>query len=187
MNSGRSHRCTAACRGSGSRTRVASSGRVPTRSIRERRSFTVACGSDRWLVGGHPFSCVDDRPPVDQLTDEFPLRLTTGRVLDSYNTGVQSGKFASPIRSGDALELSADDAGSLGLVVGDRVLVSSRRGSIEMTVEVDPDLPWSGVHDIPLSEIADVNQLTSDAWDASSGTSEFKAAAIRVERVEAGA
>ena len=132
-----------------------------------------------------PFSCVDDRPPVDLLTDEFPLRLTTGRVLDSYNTGVQSGKFNSPIRSGDALELSTDDAGSLGLVVGDRVMVSSRRGSIEMTVGVDPDLPvglaFTTFH---FPEIADVNQLTSDAWDTSSGTSEFKAAAIRVERVE---
>lgn len=132
-----------------------------------------------------PFSCVDDRPPVDLLTDEFPLRLTTGRVLDSYNTGVQSGKFNSPIRSGEALELSTDDAGSLGLVVGDRVMVSSRRGSIEMTVGVDPDLPvglaFTTFH---FPEIADVNQLTSDAWDTSSGTSEFKAAAIRVERVE---
>ncbi len=132
-----------------------------------------------------PFSCVDDHPPVDQLTDEFPLRLTTGRVLDSYNTGVQSGKFNSPIRSGDALELSTDDARSLGLVRGDRALVSSRRGSIEMTVAVDPDLPvglaFTTFH---FPEIADVNQLTSDAWDTSSGTSEFKAAAIRVEKLE---
>jgi formate dehydrogenase major subunit len=141
-------------------------------------------------IGGRraPFSCVDDHPPVDQLTDEFPLRLTTGRVLDSYNTGVQSGKFNSPIRSGDALELSADDAGSLGLARGDRVMVSSRRGSIEMTVAVDPDLPvglaFTTFH---FPESADVNQLTSDAWDTRSGTSEFKAAAIRVEKLDVAA
>jgi len=122
---------------------------------------------------------------VDELTDEYPLRLTTGRVLDSYNTGVQSGKFNSPIRSGDALEVSRIDAELLGLVVGEKVLVSSRRGSIQMTVAVDPDLPvglaFTTFH---FPELADVNQLTSDAWDTSSGTSEFKAAAIRVEKVE---
>ena len=132
-----------------------------------------------------PFSCVDDRPPVDELTDEYPLRLTTGRVLDSYNTGVQSGRFNSPIRSGEALEVSRVDAKLLGLAAGERVLVSSRRGSIQMTVAVDPDLPvglaFTTFH---FPELADVNQLTSDAWDTSSGTSEFKAAAIRIDKVE---
>jgi len=135
-----------------------------------------------------PFSCVDDRPPADELTDEFPLRLTTGRVLDSYNTGVQSGKFNSPIRSGEALEVSQVDAESLGLAAGERVLVSSRRGSIEMTVAVDPDLPeglaFTTFH---FPELADVNQLTNEAWDPKSGTSEFKATAIRVDKVEVSA
>ena len=38
-----------------------------------------------------PFVPVDHDPPVDKLADEYPIRLTTGRRLDSYNTGVQSG------------------------------------------------------------------------------------------------
>jgi formate dehydrogenase major subunit len=53
-----------------------------------------------------PFSLVDHDPPVDQLDDDFPIRLTTGRRLDSYNTGVQSGGYSSPLRHGEALELS---------------------------------------------------------------------------------
>ncbi len=139
-------------------------------------------------VGGRraPFSCVDHRPPVDELTDEFPLRLTTGRVLDSYNTGVQSGVYASPIRSGEALDMSPADAERIGVADGERVHVSSRRGSIEMTVSLDPDLAvglaFTTFH---FPGVADVNQLTSDAWDTRSGTSEFKAAAVRVERLEA--
>ena len=40
-----------------------------------------------------PFVPVDHDPPVDQLTDEYPIRLTTGRRLDSYNTGVQTGRL----------------------------------------------------------------------------------------------
>ena len=53
-----------------------------------------------------------------------------------------------------------------------------------MTVEIDPDLPvglaFTTFH---FPELADVNQLTNDAWDPKSGTAEFKAAAIRVEKL----
>ncbi len=137
-------------------------------------------------IGGRraPFSCLDDRPPVDELTDEFPLRLTTVRALDSYNTGVQTDKFQSPIRSGEALELSPADAADLGVVAGERVMVSSRRGSIEMTVGIDEGLAvglcWTTFH---FPETTDINQITSDAVDPKSGTAEFKAAAIRVDRI----
>ena len=131
-----------------------------------------------------PFSCVDDRPPIESLDDQYPLRLTTGRTLDSYNTGVQTGKYNSPIRTGEALEVSTADAEKLGISVGERVIVSSRRGSIEMTVEVDPDLPvglaFTTFH---FPELVDVNQLTNSAYDPKSGTAEFKAAAIRVEKM----
>src|SRR5207245_1628727 len=37
-----------------------------------------------------PFHAVEHDPPVDRLTEEFPIRLTTGRRLDSFNTGVQT-------------------------------------------------------------------------------------------------
>ena len=41
--------------------------------------------------------------PVDRLDDDFPIRLTTGRRLDSYNTGVQSAGYTSPLRRGESL------------------------------------------------------------------------------------
>ena len=46
------------------------------------------------------FVPVEHDPPVDKLDDEFPLRLTTGRRLDEYNTGVQTSAYASPLRCG---------------------------------------------------------------------------------------
>ena len=51
------------------------------------------------LIGPRaPFSVVEHELPVDKLDEEFPIRLTTGRKLDDYNTGVQTGKYASPMR-----------------------------------------------------------------------------------------
>ena len=47
-----------------------------------------------------PFTPVEHRPPADALSEEYPIRLTTGRRLDSYNTGVQSGGYDSPLRRG---------------------------------------------------------------------------------------
>ena len=43
---------------------------------------------------------------MDELTEEFPLRLTTGRRLDSYNTGVQTGGYTSPLRRGETIDMS---------------------------------------------------------------------------------
>jgi formate dehydrogenase major subunit len=132
-----------------------------------------------------PFSALVDQGPKEQLTEEFPLRLTTGRALDSYNTGVQSGGFNSPIRYGDALDMNPVDAQALDIADGERVLVSSPRGSVEMAVRFQNDIPagltFTTFH---FPDLVDANVLTSDAWDKRSGTAEFKAASIRVEKLE---
>ncbi len=129
-----------------------------------------------------PFIKVDHAGPVDELTDEFPMRLTTGRRLDSYNTGVQSGRYASPRRIAGVLDISPEDGARLGVAEGDMVQVSSRRGSLEAPVRFDrslrPGLAFMSVH---FPDETDVNVLTLDAWDPKSGTAEFKATAIRVE------
>ncbi len=137
--------------------------------------------------GPAPFSITDHEGPQERLTDAFPLRLTTGRALDSYNTGVQSNAYASPIRYGDGLDLNPADAARLGIVDGERVRVTSPRGSVEMAVRVQPDIPagltFTTFH---FPELVDVNALTNDEWDRRSGTAEFKAASIRIEKLADG-
>lgn len=129
-----------------------------------------------------PFSVVEHEGPVEEPDDEHPLVLTTGRMLDSYNTGVQSGRFRSPIRAGDTIDVSPVDAATNGWHEGQRVRVSSRRGSVEMTVHVDEGLPaglcFTSFH---FPDTADTNLLTNHAWDPRSGTAEFKAAAVRID------
>ncbi len=134
--------------------------------------------------GPAPFSVVEHEGPKEQLTEEFPWRLTTGRALDSYNTGVQSSGYDSPIRSGEALDVNPADAAELGLLDGERVTVTSPRGSVEMSIRIQPDIPrgltFTTFH---FPELVDANVLTNDAWDPRSGTAEFKAAAIRIDKI----
>ncbi len=131
-----------------------------------------------------PFTVVFDDPPLDPITPEFPLRLTTGRRLDSYNTGVQTSAYASPLRFGERLDISPEDASNYGLKSDDRVRIVSRRGAIEAVVNIDPGLREGLVFmTFHFSEDTDVNILTNEASDPRSGTSEFKAASIRIEAI----
>jgi predicted molibdopterin-dependent oxidoreductase YjgC len=131
-----------------------------------------------------PLSVVDHDPPVDRLDDDFPIRLTTGRRLDSFNTGVQSGGYRSPLRRGESLDLSPEDVERLGLADGEVVRAVSRRGSVETPVRVDPSLrPGLAFMTLHFQDDVATNILTIDATDPKSGTAEFKAAAIRVERI----
>ncbi len=131
-----------------------------------------------------PFLPCEQVPPVDQLTEDFPLRLTTGRRLDSYNTGVQTSSFASPMRGGETLDLSPEDARRLAIMDGEMVRVTSRRGSVLVPARIDtglkPGLTFMTFH---FPDQVDTNILTIDATDPKSGTAEFKASAIRVEKL----
>ena len=131
-----------------------------------------------------PFSVVHHDPPVDPITDEYPLLLTTGRRLDSYNTGVQSGAIASPLRQGETIDISAHDATAIGVSDGEVVRVTSRRGTVDAPVRIDPGLRAGLVFmTFHFAEDVDVNLLTIEANDPRSGTAEFKAAAVRIDRL----
>ena len=131
-----------------------------------------------------PFAAVEHDPPVEALDEEYPLRLTTGRRLDSFNTGVQSGGYTSPLRRGETLDLSPEDARRYDVKEGDRVRVTSRRGSIVVPARIDPGLrPGLVFTTFHFNDVVATNLLTIDATDPKSGTAEFKACAVRLERV----
>ncbi|WP_221357038.1 molybdopterin oxidoreductase family protein [Streptomyces beigongshangae] len=133
-----------------------------------------------------PFGLVRHDPPADLTDEEYPIRLTTGRRLDSYNTGVQSGGFASPLRRGEFVELCPEDAERHGVAAGERVRVSSRRGSVTAPVWIDtalrPGLAFMTMH---FPDKVDTNSLTIEANCPIAGTAEFKASAIRIEKLPA--
>ncbi len=135
-----------------------------------------------------PFSVVVHDPPVEMPDDEYPFQLTTGRRLDSYNTGVQTGGFTSPLRRGESLDMSPEDAERMGLLDGDPVRITSRRGSVVAPVRVDRSLRRGLVFmTLHFQDQVKTNVLTVDYTDPRSGTAEFKACAVRVEPIGAGA
>jgi formate dehydrogenase major subunit len=136
------------------------------------------------LIGPRaPFSMVEFKQPVDQLDEHYPIRLTTGRRLDDYNTGVQTIQYSSPLRRDEAIDVSPEDGVHYKLSEGEKVRVTSRRGSLVVPVRFDPalrsGLAFLSVH---AHDQAATNELTIDAVDPKSGTSEFKATAIRIEK-----
>jgi formate dehydrogenase major subunit len=129
-----------------------------------------------------PFSIVKWEGPVEKPDAEYPLLLTTGRRLESYNTGVQTGGYVSPLHVGERISLSAEDAQRLGVADGALVTVRSRRGQLEAPAHIDralrPGLVFMTMH---FPDEINTNVLTIDASDPKSGTAEFKACAVRVE------
>ena len=141
---------------------------------------------ERPIIGPRaPFSPVGHSPPVDKLSEEYPIRLTTGRRLDSYNTGVQTGLYRSPLRRGESLDLSPEDGERYGVADGERVRVTSRRGSVVAPVRLDSSLrPGLAFMTMHFPDEVETNRLTIDAVDPKSGTAEFKATAIRIDKLE---
>jgi formate dehydrogenase major subunit len=136
------------------------------------------------LIGPRaPFHAVEFEPPVDELNEQYPIRLTTGRHLDSFNTNAQSGRYRSPLRRPATIDLSPEDGARFQVAEGEKVRVSSRRGSVVAPVRFDPGLrPGLAFLSIHFHEQVATNDLTIDAVDPKSGTAEFKATAIRIEK-----
>jgi predicted molibdopterin-dependent oxidoreductase YjgC len=133
-----------------------------------------------------PFMLVNHEGPFEMPDADYPFQLTTGRRLESFNTGVQTGGYTSPLRRGETADISPEDAATLGVEDGDAMRITSRRGSVVAPVRIDtslrPGLVFMTFH---FQDKVNVNLLTTDVWDAKSGTSEFKACAVRLDPVPA--
>jgi assimilatory nitrate reductase catalytic subunit len=150
-------------------------------------------GTPRLHEGGvfsHPdgkarFHGVPYRPPAEVVDDEYPVWLTTGRVVSQYLSGTQTRRIASLVEQypEPLCEIHPRLADSLGIGNGDLVTVRSRRGEITLPAAVvttiRPDTVFIPYH-WPGNKAA--NQLTLRAVDPLSKMPEFKVAAVSVAR-----
>ncbi|MFA0550477.1 formate dehydrogenase subunit alpha [Vibrio lentus] len=115
---------------------------------------------------------------------EYPLVLTTGRVLEQFHTGTMTRKTKGLDNlAGPRAMISVHDAEALGISNGQMLKVSTRRGEIEITAFVTKRMQ-KGVVFIPFHFVeSPVNRLTTTATDPHAKIPEFKVAAVRIDPI----
>jgi predicted molibdopterin-dependent oxidoreductase YjgC len=138
----------------------------------------------RFSRGLGRFSPAHFRPPDEEPDEEYPFRLTTGRVYFHWHTGSMTRRTSILLRESPAafVEVSPEDARSLGVRDRQRVRVASRRGEVELEARVTSDVA-PGVLFIPFHFYeAAANLLTNPALDPVAKIPELKVCAARIEK-----
>ena len=139
---------------------------------------------DLFTSGKGTFHAIDFAPPAEAADDDYPLYLTTGRVLYQYHTGSMTMKSEGlNDRSPESfVEISFQDAGKYGLEDGTMVDVTSRRGSITARVKVSTKaVPGTVFIPFHYAQSA-ANKLTNAALDPISGIPELKVCAVKLSK-----
>ncbi|CAL9580320.1 Assimilatory nitrate reductase catalytic subunit [Streptomyces sp. enrichment culture] len=135
------------------------------------------------------FVPVTHRAVAEEPDDEYPVLLTTGRVVAQYQSGAQTRRVdeLNAAAPGPFVELHPRLAARLGAAEGDPVAVVSRRGRAvapaRITHAIRPDTVFMPFH---WPGEGRANTLTNPALDPTSRMPEFKACAVRLEAVESG-
>jgi len=131
------------------------------------------------------FHAVEWQPAAETPDAEYPLVLTTGRVLYHWHGGAMTHRSAGldEIYPEALVEINPQDAARLNIADGDMVKVASRRGEVTAKAEVtdrpDPGVVFMTFH----FQEAAANLLTNPALDPVAKIPEFKVAAVRVEPI----
>jgi formate dehydrogenase major subunit/formate dehydrogenase alpha subunit len=138
----------------------------------------------RFTRGLGLFHSIDYIPPAELPDKEYPLYLTTGRVLYHFHTGTMT--MQSEGLNGLApecfVEISSEDARNYNVKEGDLLRVSSRRGEITAKARIS-DQAIRGTIFIPFHFAkAAANKLTNAALDPVAKIPEFKVCAVRIEK-----
>jgi predicted molibdopterin-dependent oxidoreductase YjgC len=140
---------------------------------------------ERFARGKGRFVPAEYRPPAEQPDGDYPLLLTTGRVLFHYHTGTMTRRSPTLTEQVNEafVDIHPDDAAQLEVASGDRVRVRSRRGEVELAARVTETVP-PGVVFMPFHFAeAPANVLTHAALDPIAKIPEYKVCAVRVTRV----
>ncbi|MGW0843230.1 molybdopterin oxidoreductase family protein [Streptomyces sp. NPDC002787] len=132
------------------------------------------------------FVPVSHRAAAEEPDAEYPVLLTTGRVVAQYQSGAQTRRVdeLNAAAPGPFVELHPRLAERLGAAEGDPVAVVSRRGRAvapaRITTGIRPDTVFMPFH---WPGEGRANTLTNPALDPTSRMPEFKTCAVRVEAV----
>lgn len=153
---------------------------IPGEAILFGESFPTANGRARLVP--------TDLVPPDELPDhDYPMILTTGRLLEHWHTGAMTRRATtlSHLEPEATAAMNPHQLGELGLAPGDMIKVETRRGAIDLMVRADREIP-TGMVFIPFCfREAAANILTNSQLDPMGKIPEFKFCAAKVEKSEA--
>jgi formate dehydrogenase alpha subunit len=135
--------------------------------------------------GKGKFAPIDHIPPAESPDDDYPILLSTGRVLYHWHGGQMTRRAQGLMQVyGEALiEINPNDAEKLGINGKKIVRVTSRRGAIEaqawVTERVQPGMIYANFH----FPDASANELTHSSLDPVAKIPEYKIVAVKVELV----
>ncbi len=127
------------------------------------------------------FHAVEYRPPAESVSEDYPLTLTTGRILEHYHTGTMSRRtrVLNELQPKGAIDIHPEDALKLGITDGDLVTVASERGKIETPVNItdktSPGLAFMAFH----WKESPANILTNPMLDPIAKIPEYKVTAVK--------
>ena len=152
-------------------------------------------GAPRMFAGGFPtangrarFHPVRHQAPGEEPDEDFPLYLTTGRVLAQYQSGTQTRRLAqlNEISPGPQAEVNPATAERYSLVDGGTVTLETRRGAAVFTVKLSPQIrPDTVFAPFHWAGRQSANRLTNPALDPISKMPEFKVCAVRIQPADA--
>lgn len=140
---------------------------------------------DKFSRGLGLFTAIDYTPPAEGTDSEYPMILTTGRLLEHFHTGTMSrnSKILDEIVPEGFIEVHPNDAKNYNIEDGEVVSVSSRRGSIRIkarvTEKTKPNVVFIPFHFFE----AAANKLTNDALDPVCKIPEYKVCSCKIEKI----
>ncbi|MHA1597215.1 MAG: formate dehydrogenase subunit alpha, partial [Alphaproteobacteria bacterium] len=128
----------------------------------------------------------DVLPPHEMPDDDYPMVLTTGRMLEHWHTGAISRRagILATLEPEPVASLNPHDIEKLALIPGDTIAVSSRRGTLNIACRADRDVPEGMIFIAFCFTEAPANMLTSPELDRYGKIPEFKFSAVRVEKFQ---
>jgi formate dehydrogenase major subunit len=140
----------------------------------------------KFTCGLGVLKAIDYIPPAEVPDKEYPLVLSTGRRLYHYHTRTQTGRCEgiNDLLGEETADISASDALKNGIADGERISVKSRRGEVvvkaRITSQVPEGLVWMAFH----FREGNANWLTNPVYDPITQTAEYKACAVRIEKLK---
>lgn len=156
----------------------------------ERHPGTPRMFLDRFATpdGRARFHPVEYRPAAEEPDDEYPMYLTTGRVMAHYQSGTQTRRVAA-LRDAQPepfVEIHPATAKSFGIAENDIVRLTTRRGSAAMKARLSAAIRMDTVFaPFHWGGAGRVNLLTNPALDPVSKMPEFKICAVRIGKIAA--